>query len=167
VTRPLAFAAPIFLSLTLHRRRLRVLDLQPIFKAARVIGRAEPLRHNALASEPASLLEDDRAVAIVVIIEADAITFPELQVGQGMLSLFDRFSAHVPAVKLDQVAIASPAADKIKDRQPALIDGDHFTVDEARAHGQGFDRFDDFAEAVAENSRCEYRAARLGGSGVP
>jgi hypothetical protein len=101
VTRPLAFAPPIFLSLTLHRRRRRVLYLQPIIEAAGAIRRAEPLRHNALAAKRASLLEDVCTVVIVVIIEADAVTLPEERISQHILAFFDRRPAQVPAVKLD------------------------------------------------------------------
>jgi hypothetical protein len=43
-------------------RRIRVFDFQPKRRAARAIDRAEPLRHDALATELASLAEYNRAV---------------------------------------------------------------------------------------------------------
>jgi hypothetical protein len=41
-------------------------------RAAPAIGRAEPLRHNALATEPASLAKYSRAVFLEMLVEYDA-----------------------------------------------------------------------------------------------
>jgi hypothetical protein len=59
----LTLVAPIFLSLTLHRRRRRVCDLEPLIRATGPVWRAKPFRHNALAAELASVLVDDSSVA--------------------------------------------------------------------------------------------------------
>jgi len=44
-------SAPILLGLSLHRWRFRVLELQPVLRAAGAVTRAETLRHDALATE--------------------------------------------------------------------------------------------------------------------
>src|SRR6516225_9343975 len=48
-------SAPILFGLTFHRGRVRVLELEPIRRAAAAVARAEPLRHDALASELAGV----------------------------------------------------------------------------------------------------------------
>ncbi len=67
-------ASPILLRLTLHRWRIRVFGLHPMRRAARAIWRAEPLRHDSLATELASLAEYNRAVLLEMLIQHDAQT---------------------------------------------------------------------------------------------
>jgi hypothetical protein len=55
-----------------HRRTVRVLDLQPIPRPARPIGRAQPLRHDASEPHAARLMEDPRAVVGDVLAQDDA-----------------------------------------------------------------------------------------------
>jgi hypothetical protein len=55
---------PIFLRLTFHRWRFRVLDLDPMRGAARAIWGAKPLRDDALATEFAGVREQDVAIAL-------------------------------------------------------------------------------------------------------
>ena len=50
------------LGLTRDRRRRRILDLQPAVGATGAIRGSQPLRHDALTAERASLTVDDRAV---------------------------------------------------------------------------------------------------------
>ncbi len=59
---PSTLAIPIFFGFTPDSRRSGVLDLEPTVSATGPIRRAEPLRHDALAPERASLTVDDRAV---------------------------------------------------------------------------------------------------------
>jgi hypothetical protein len=80
--RPATLSAPIFLGLAFHRWRLRVFHLHPTVSAARAIKRPEPLGHNALAAEPAGVLEYDLAVALVVLIEHNAGMRGANQLGQ-------------------------------------------------------------------------------------
>jgi hypothetical protein len=49
-----------------------VLDLDPIGRSAEPIRRAEALRHYALASEFAGMIEHDRALDVEVFVEGDA-----------------------------------------------------------------------------------------------
>ena len=55
---------PLFFSFAPDRGCGRVLDLHPTVGAARSIGRTEPLRHDALATERPSLTVDDRAMRV-------------------------------------------------------------------------------------------------------
>src|SRR6516164_6067944 len=64
--------APSFFGLAFHGRRFRVFDLDSKRPPAGAIRRAKPLGHNALAAELAGVLENDFAVALVVLIEHDA-----------------------------------------------------------------------------------------------
>src|SRR5262245_55156028 len=51
---------PLLLSLPLHRRGGRILELEPVPRAAGDVGRAETLRYDALAAELAGVAEDPR-----------------------------------------------------------------------------------------------------------
>ena len=64
---------PIDLAFTADGGRNRVLHLEPLIGAAREIGRAELLANHALTAERASVLVDDRTVAVVSRIERDAV----------------------------------------------------------------------------------------------
>ena len=59
---------PFFLGLARHRRRSRILDLDPAVSAARAIRGSQALRHDALAAERAGVLVDDCAVAAIVLV---------------------------------------------------------------------------------------------------
>jgi hypothetical protein len=59
-------AVPVLFRLAPDRGRCRVLDLQPVIDPTGAVGRAEALRHDALAAERAGVLEEHRAVAEVM-----------------------------------------------------------------------------------------------------
>ena len=63
---------PILLRLALHCRRFRIFYFQPKRRAPAAIDRAEPLRHDALATELAGEAKDNLAVALVMLVEYDA-----------------------------------------------------------------------------------------------
>jgi hypothetical protein len=71
---PASGRLPILFGLAPHGWRSRVLDFEPVIDAPGAIRWAEPLRHNAFAAELAGLPEDDRTVALVVLIDYDAGT---------------------------------------------------------------------------------------------
>jgi hypothetical protein len=52
------------------RWRFRVLDLEPMRRAPGTVGRAEPLRHDALAGELTGVRENNFAVAFIYILFA-------------------------------------------------------------------------------------------------
>src|SRR5215510_10756593 len=68
-----SLTAPLLLDLTLHCRCGRVLDLEPMVDAAGAIRRAEPLRHDALATESAGVFEDSRSIASEMLVEGYAV----------------------------------------------------------------------------------------------
>jgi hypothetical protein len=71
-TRPASLGAPIFLGLALHRRRGRILDLEPMRRSPRAVGRAQPFRHDALATQLAGVVENDLGVALEELIDDNA-----------------------------------------------------------------------------------------------
>src|SRR5262249_54146373 len=82
--------APILFGLSPDRRCLRIFDLHPVRRPAGAIQRAEPLRHDALAAELAGVLENDLAVALVMLIEYDAELRLAHQLGQFPLAILNR-----------------------------------------------------------------------------
>ena len=70
--------APIFFGLTPHRRRCRILDLEPVIDPSRAVRRAEPLRDDAFATKRAGVLVDAGAVADEVLPswDSDEIAWP-------------------------------------------------------------------------------------------
>ena len=64
--------SPIFFCLPLHRRRFRVLHLQPIGRAAGAIGRTDALRDDAFEAELTGVAEDDVAGLSDMFVELQA-----------------------------------------------------------------------------------------------
>jgi hypothetical protein len=64
--------AALFLSLAAYCRCSRVLHFHPTVGAPGAVGRAEALRDDTLAAKRADVLEHDRALAAVVLVENDA-----------------------------------------------------------------------------------------------
>ena len=128
--------APIFFRLTLHCRRRRVLDLEPVVDASRPIVRTEPLRHDAFAAERTGVLEDDPAVDLEMLVEGDADAAQKF--GEHCLAVFERLPPEVRAVRFDQVesaqdgrVVAKPVAEDVEDRETVLVDHDGLAVDHA------------------------------------
>jgi hypothetical protein len=64
-------AAPILFRLTPDGRRLRVLELEPVRRAAGAIARAQALRDDTLAAKRAGVLENrQHAIVRQVLVEA-------------------------------------------------------------------------------------------------
>src|SRR6202008_3130346 len=64
-TPPPSLAGPTLLCLASHRGRGRFFNLDQMADAAGAIRRAEPLRHDALATERTGVLKDNRAIPLV------------------------------------------------------------------------------------------------------
>src|SRR6516225_7136741 len=99
----IARSVPLLLSLPRHRWRCRVLDLQPAIGATGSVRRAKPLRHDALASERAGVLVDDRAIAAVMLIEGNAFTLPAQQPCQCGPAFLDWQSPHIVTVESNEI----------------------------------------------------------------
>ena len=102
----MAGSRPIFFFEPPHRRRVPVLDLEPVVRAPGTIGRTEPLRYGTLATEHAGVLEDHGAVAVEVLIEGDAVMRQPQQPSEAAPAVFDRLAARVVAVHFKQVESA-------------------------------------------------------------
>jgi hypothetical protein len=103
------------------------------------------------------MLEDDSAVAVIVPIGGDAVSFSVQQIGQGVLALLDRRPAQILAVQFNQIegaehgsVVMPPGTEQIKDREAIGVDHDRFAVDEAGPHWQAFDGFDNPGETISE-----------------
>jgi hypothetical protein len=71
-------APPILFRLSLHRRRIRILHLEPVGRAAGKVDGILALRDDAFDAHLAGMREDGRAVALHVLIEPDAGADPRL-----------------------------------------------------------------------------------------
>src|SRR5262245_35500964 len=76
-------AAPIYLSFTLHCRRVRILRFDPVAAASRDVVRVLALRDDALKPKLASMLKDYRAVFLDMLIEANTQQPPPNQHVEG------------------------------------------------------------------------------------
>src|SRR5262249_43181633 len=62
-------SAPLFFGLAFHRRRIRVLELEPILRSAGPVARAEPLRDDALEAHLAGVAEYALAIMSEVLVQ--------------------------------------------------------------------------------------------------
>src|SRR5262249_39912636 len=145
--------APIFFRLALHRRSRRVLHLEPITRAPRAVERVLALRHDAFEPHLARMGEDCRAVALDVLVEAQAkASFGQHKRG---LARFQGITPHVVAIQLDQVegveeGITVMASDTVERGNAVVVASDSFTVDHAGARAQPGERINDQREATSE-----------------
>ena len=103
------------------------------------------------------MLEDDGAVAVIVLVEGDAVALSVQHIGQCMLALLDRRSAQILAVQFDQIEgaehggmVVMPGAEQIKGREAVGIDDNRLAVDKAGLHRQAVDGFDDAGKTISE-----------------
>src|SRR5579862_9650470 len=111
-----------------------------------MIGGPEPLGHNALAAEPASVLVDRGSVLLKMLVEGDTRMSPAQQARERALARLDRKLAQILAVKRQKVeramdggCIASLPPDQLEDGEPVFVADDCLAVDQARARRQGRD----------------------------
>src|SRR4051794_3836500 len=79
--------------------RLRVLELQPVWRTPRSVTRSQPLGDNALAAELTGVLEDRQtAIVLKVLVQADAMAAISKDTGQGRLADLDRLVPQVGPV---------------------------------------------------------------------
>src|SRR5262249_16537322 len=80
---------PILLRFSLHRWCFRVLELEPVLRAARAVARAEPLRHDAFKAKLADVAKHDVARFVDVLVEKQARFGVAQELGEGCLARFD------------------------------------------------------------------------------
>src|SRR5436190_20731861 len=143
-----------FLFFALHCRRVSVLHLEPIGRAAGTVWRILPLRDNAFEAELAGVPEYGLAVAFHVLIESDAYA----DLGQDDLKrglpTFKRMTPEIVAVKFDQIEcvkeyafVMAAVADAIERSNAVVITGNRLAVDDAGARPQAGQGLDDQREA--------------------
>ena len=68
---------------------------------AGAVRRPTALRHDALAAERAGVFEEERAGAVVVLIEGDGLIGLAQKLCQGGLAFLDRLTPQIAAVEFD------------------------------------------------------------------
>src|SRR5262249_44801319 len=129
---------PILLSLALDRRRVGVLHLEPIGRAAGTVGRAFALRHDAFKSHLAGMREHGRAVAFDMLVEPDAGAGLGYDRGERGLAHFQRSTPQVVTIQLDQVKgveeyalVRAVVTDELERGNAVVVAGNSFAVDDA------------------------------------
>jgi hypothetical protein len=114
-----------------YGRCLRVFDLHPLIGSAGAIRRAEALRHDALGAECAGVLEDDRSLARVVLVEGDGLGAVTQKLRQDALALLDRRAPQVLAIQFEQVesaehcgGVTPVSADQVENGETPLVELD-------------------------------------------
>ena len=162
----------IFLFLAPHCFAARVLALEPVRRAAGAIVRTLALRHDAFEKSPlAGVGEDGRAVALDMLVEAQAkASFGQRTSKRGLADL-KRIAPQVVAVQLDQVegvqeraVIVAAVANEIERGNAVVVASNRLPIDDARARAQARQRLDDQREATGEViARTAFTAAALVG----
>lgn len=108
-----------------------------------------------LAAERAGVLEDHRAVAVVVLVEGDTLMRVAQKLRPGAFALLDGRAPQVLAVHFEQIegaehggGVVPVSTDHIEYSEAGVVAYDGLAVDQAGAHGQQDHRRDDLREAV-------------------
>ena len=151
------FLPVIFLFFPLHGRRVRVLHVEPIGRAAGTVGRVLALRHDTFEPKLAGMSEDGRAIAFHVFIEPDAGAGLGHDRRERDLADLKRIAPQIVAVQLDQVEgveeyalVSALMPDEIERGNAVVIADDSFTVDDAGARAQACQRLNNQREATGE-----------------
>ena len=134
---------------------LWILALDPVPRAAGVVGRAKTLRYDAFEPELACVAKHDLARFVNVLVEHWARLGPLYELGEYCLAALDRLVPQVIAVKFDQVEgvkedapVIAPVAQSVEARHAVRITGDRLAVDEARTRLERAGGRDDQWEAA-------------------
>src|SRR5690349_11595997 len=108
-------------------------------RAARAVGRAEPLGHYAFTTEFAGVFKENVPVAFKDFVKHNAGVRPAHQFCQLALALLDGHTPQILALKFDEikseehrVSAVTLVADQIEHRQATLIGHDGFAVEHER-----------------------------------
>jgi dsRNA-specific ribonuclease len=95
---------PIFLRLPTNRRRLWVLELEPVGRSATAVPRSQALRDDAFEAHLAGVLEDSDAIRVLkVFVQPHAVPGLAQDARQRRLAHRDRLPPQVRPVQLQQV----------------------------------------------------------------
>src|SRR6266511_3832447 len=118
---------------------LWVLVLDPVPRAARDIGRAEPLRHDALEPKLTSMAKHHVTRLYDVIVNLQPYACLGEQSDEQHPAALDRLAPQVIAVKLDQVerikehaSIGAPVAQPVEHRHAIVVASYGLAIDQAR-----------------------------------
>src|SRR5215813_10894219 len=143
-------SAPLFLRLAFHRKRIRVLELQPILRPAGAVARAEPLRHDAFEAHLASVPKYALAIVGEVPVQTQPRKAPTQQARERRLARLQRLAPEVFAVQLKEVEGVEEdmlarwlAPQPFEHREPVLIAGDRLAIDQAGTHLEPIHGLDD------------------------
>src|SRR5215831_15360976 len=131
----LSSPAPILLRLALHRRRIRVLEFQPILRPIGAVARPEPLRHDAFESHLAGVPEYALAVVGEVLVQTQPRKAPTQEARERRLARLQRFAPQVLAIQFEEVEGVKEdmlarrlAPQPLEHREPVLIAGDRLAI---------------------------------------
>jgi hypothetical protein len=97
------FLPPLFLGLALHRRRFRVLELEPVLRTTGAVARPEPLRHDAFEAHLAGVPEYALAIVGEVLVQTQPRKAPTQQARERRLACLQRLAPQVLAIELEEV----------------------------------------------------------------
>src|ERR1700730_15140226 len=150
-------SAPLLLRHSPHRRSIRVLALDPIWRTTGSISRVLPLRDDAFEAKLACVMEDIRAVCLQMLIQSQAQRRSREKAAECCLANDERIVAQIIAVEFDQVEgveenaiIVVPVTDAVERRYPILAARDRLSVDDAGPGAQLGDRLDDEGKSVGQ-----------------
>ena len=83
---------PILVRLAFHRRRIRVLELEPVLRPAGAVARAEPLRHDALKAHLAGVPEYALAIVGEMLVQTQPRKAPTQQARERRLARLQRLA---------------------------------------------------------------------------
>ena len=96
-------SAPVLLGFPLHRWCFWVLELQPIFRSAGSIARAEPLRDDPLQPHLAGMVEYALAIVGEVLVHTQPRKAHAQQARKRRLARLQRLAPQVLAVQFEEV----------------------------------------------------------------
>src|SRR5262245_32674000 len=138
------------LLLAFHRRRIRVLELEPILRPAGSVARPEPLRHDAFEAHLAGVQEYALAIVGEVLVQTQTRKAPTQQARERHLARLQRLPPQVLAIQLEEVEgveedmLARRLAPKpFEHRESVLIAGHGLAVDQAGTRLEPVNGLDD------------------------
>jgi hypothetical protein len=104
-------------------------DLGPVVSTAGSIGGAEALRHDTFAAERAGVLEDDRPVGGILLVEGDTFVGVNEKLRQDALVLLDRrgpqvLGRRVRAGREYRGGVVTVSADQVENGKAAFVADD-------------------------------------------
>jgi hypothetical protein len=142
-------APAILFRLSLHRRRIRILHLEPVGRAAGTVDGILALRDDAFKAKLAGVGKDGRAIAFDMLIEPDAGALATIdssvasRTSSGSRRRSSPFNSNQVEGVEEYLVVSAVMTDEIERGNAVVIAGNGFTIDDARARAQAAQRLDD------------------------